>query len=413
MAERVILVENLAKCYTLGPAEERGRGFRHVLSDVFKPKEKAEEFWALHDVSFEVKQGETLGIVGRNGAGKSTLLKILSRITEPTRGRIEIEGRVGSLLEVGTGFHPELSGRENIFLNGAILGMQRAEIAKKFDEIVAFAEVEQFLDTPVKHYSSGMYVRLAFAVAAHLDPEILVIDEVLAVGDAQFQKKCLGKVEEISGKQGRTVLFVSHNMGAIGQLCSRALLLEQGRVVMQDTAQKVVARYMNGEGSGAEWKLPSPNAAGKKVFFRRVDLRNHLGQGTAELDVRFPFCVELEYVVPQPLRRIELSVRILTGDGRAVMTSLLSEQNPEAMEAEKMGTFRAAIKIPGMFLMAGNYVLNVAAHEPMGEVFDLKEAVVSFEVRDTGTVFSKYPNHSSIGMVMQSLPWEDNRVSDV
>jgi lipopolysaccharide transport system ATP-binding protein len=413
MAERVIMVENLSKRYTLGQEDERGRGLRHVLTDVLKPKEKAEEFWALQDISFEVKQGETLGIVGRNGAGKSTLLKILSRITEPTHGRIEIEGRVGSLLEVGTGFHPELSGRENIFLNGAILGMQRAEIAKKFDEIVAFAEVEQFLDTPVKRYSSGMYVRLAFAVAAHLEPEILVIDEVLAVGDAQFQKKCLGKVEEISGKQGRTVLFVSHNMGAVGQLCQRALLLEQGRVVMQDTAQRVVARYMSGEGGGAEWKLTAATMDGKKVFFRRVSLRNHLGQGTAELDVRFPFSVELEYVVPQPLRRIELSARILTADGRAVMTSLLSEQNPDAMEAEKKGIFRAVIKFPGMFLMAGSYVLNVAAHEPMGEIFDLKESVVSFEVRDTGTIFSKYPNHSSIGIVMQSLPWEDTKVSDV
>ena len=192
--------------------------------------DEVEEFWALKDVSFEVKQGEVLGIIGRNGAGKSTLLKILSRITEPTEGRVSLRGRVASLLEVGTGFHPELTGRENIFLNGAILGMTQREIRKKFDEIVAFAEVEKFLDTPVKHYSSGMYVRLAFAVAAHLEPEILVVDEVLAVGDAEFQKKCLGKMDEVSRREGRTVLFVSHNMGVISNLCSLAIWLDAGQV---------------------------------------------------------------------------------------------------------------------------------------------------------------------------------------
>lgn len=204
-----------------------------------------EDFWALKGVSFEVRRGEVVGIIGRNGAGKSTLLKILSRITEPTTGRIRIKGRVASLLEVGTGFHPELTGRENIFLNGAILGMSRAEIKKKFDEIVAFAEVEKFLDTPVKRYSSGMYVRLAFAVAAHLEPEILVVDEVLAVGDAEFQKKCLGKMRDASRREGRTVLFVSHNMAAIKSLCSNAYLLETGQVVKSGTADQVVSHYLN------------------------------------------------------------------------------------------------------------------------------------------------------------------------
>ena len=201
------------------------------------------DFWALKDVSFEVPPGEVLGVVGRNGAGKSTLLKVLSRITEPTTGRVELRGRVGSLLEVGTGFHPELTGRENIYLNGAILGMKRREIARKFDEIVAFAEVEQFLDTPVKRYSSGMYMRLAFAVAAHLEPEILLVDEVLAVGDAEFQKKCLGKMGDVAG-EGRTVLFVSHNMGAVQTVCRRALLLDHGRVKMIGPAEEVVAEYL-------------------------------------------------------------------------------------------------------------------------------------------------------------------------
>ena len=208
--------------------------------------DEVEEFWALKDVSFEVKQGEVLGIIGRNGAGKSTLLKILSRITEPTEGRVLLRGRVSSLLEVGTGFHPELTGRENIFLNGAILGMTQREIRKKFDEIVAFAEVEKFLDTPVKHYSSGMYVRLAFAVAAHLEPEILIVDEVLAVGDAEFQKKCLGKMNEVSRSQGRTVLFVSHNMEAVSKLCTHGILFEAGRVRAIGNVKNVVSAYLHG-----------------------------------------------------------------------------------------------------------------------------------------------------------------------
>ena len=241
MSETIIKVENLSKRYVIGDQREKGDALRHALEAAvrnplqwFRARKEAvakehEEFWALKDVSFEVKRGDVVGIIGRNGAGKSTLLKILSRITEPTEGRVRIDGRVASLLEVGTGFHQELTGRENVFLNGAILGMQRAEIKQKFDEIVAFADVEKFLDTPVKRYSSGMYVRLAFAVAAHLEPEILIVDEVLAVGDAVFQKKCLGKMKDVAG-HGRTVLFVSHNMAAIQQLCSRCVLLCKGTV---------------------------------------------------------------------------------------------------------------------------------------------------------------------------------------
>src|ERR1700731_3983383 len=246
----VISVKNLGKRYQLGrQRSQEDSGLRHILEDAVraplkwirgerKPKLNT-EFWALKDVSLEVKRGEVVGIIGRNGAGKSTLLKILSRITDPTKGRIEIEGRVASLLEVGTGFHQELTGRENIFLNGAILGMTRAEIARKFDEIVAFAGVDRFLDTPVKRYSSGMHVRLAFAVAAHLEPEILVVDEVLAVGDAEFQKKCLGKMDEVA-RGGRTVLFVSHNMQAVRSLCPRALLLDGGQVVVDGPATNVL-----------------------------------------------------------------------------------------------------------------------------------------------------------------------------
>jgi lipopolysaccharide transport system ATP-binding protein len=225
------------------------RGLKHLAgasngSNGARSKNSVEEFWALKDVSFELEQGETVGIIGRNGAGKSTLLKILSRITEPTEGEVQIQGRVASLLEVGTGFHPELTGRENIFLNGAILGMSKVEIRRKFDEIVAFAEVEKFLDTPVKRYSSGMYVRLAFAVAAHLDPEILVVDEVLAVGDAEFQKKCLGKMQDVATNSGRTVLFVSHNMNAVKRLCRRAIYLRNGRLLTQGPTDSVVNEYL-------------------------------------------------------------------------------------------------------------------------------------------------------------------------
>jgi lipopolysaccharide transport system ATP-binding protein len=255
MSDTVIRVDNLSKKYVLGHKEESYKTFRGAMTgagkslvNVFNPRAKKEsksskdEFWALNDVSFEIKQGDRVGFIGRNGAGKSTLLKVLSRITEPTSGSIRIKGRVASLLEVGTGFHPELTGRENIFLNGAILGMSKAEIKRKFDEIVAFAEVEKFLDTPVKRYSSGMYVRLAFAVAAHLEPEILIVDEVLAVGDATFQKKCLGKMEDV-GKEGRTVLFVSHNMQAIRRLCSKAVYLERGVTQNVNSVEDAIQRY--------------------------------------------------------------------------------------------------------------------------------------------------------------------------
>ena len=257
----MISVEGLSKRYLVGHRQRGDVTLREMLiCEMHNAKRKAadvvrgrqviqgdtvEEFWALNDVSFEIGEGEVVGIIGRNGAGKSTLLKILSRITEPTAGRVTLRGRVASLLEVGTGFHPELSGRENIYLNGAILGMSRAEIRKKFDEIVEFAEIEKFLDTPVKRYSSGMYVRLAFAVAAHLEPEILIVDEVLAVGDAGFQKRCLGKMEDVSKREGRTVLFVSHNMAAIGELAHRTIFLSKGSVLMDAATQETLAVYLS------------------------------------------------------------------------------------------------------------------------------------------------------------------------
>ena len=295
MSDVVIRVENLSKKYIIGhQKQERHTSFRDVLSNGAKSlwqgltsdrkansDDLSEEFWALKDVSFEIKQGDRVGIIGRNGAGKSTLLKILSRITEPTSGKISIKGRVASLLEVGTGFHPELTGRENIYLNGAILGMDRSEIKKNFDEIVAFAEVEKFLDTPVKRYSSGMYVRLAFAVAAHLEPEILIVDEVLAVGDAQFQKKCLGKMEDV-GKEGRTVLFVSHQMASIQKLCQRSIWLDHGEVVDNDATQIVVNKYLNNSLGLSKISLEDrkDRKGDGKIRFTSVLFQNQAGENT-------------------------------------------------------------------------------------------------------------------------------------
>jgi lipopolysaccharide transport system ATP-binding protein len=296
MSEAIISVENLSKRYLIGRQASQGDGLRHVLERAIRApfawassgqaakNEKTEEFWAVKDVSLEIKQGEMMGVIGRNGAGKSTLLKLMSRITEPTMGKITLRGRVASLLEVGTGFHPELTGRENIFLNGAILGMSRVEIKRKFDEITAFAEIDKFLDTPVKRYSSGMYVRLAFAVAAHLEPEILIVDEVLAVGDAEFQKKCLGKMEDVSSKEGRTVILVSHQMTAIQNLCTRCILMDHGRLMMEGETKDIVNAYMSRGAELANNGLTDrKDRAGKgEVRVTSIGLRDESGKEILE-----------------------------------------------------------------------------------------------------------------------------------
>jgi lipopolysaccharide transport system ATP-binding protein len=340
MSDTVIRVENLSKCYLLRHDAHDGGGLRHLLQrKITAPlhwftrdrreipgRTNRETFWALRHVSFDVTRGEVLGIVGRNGAGKSTLLKILARITEPTGGRIRINGRVGSLLEVGTGFHPELTGRENIFLNGAILGMSRREIKNKFGEIVAFAEVERFLDTPVKYYSSGMYVRLAFAVAAHLEPEILLVDEVLAVGDVQFQQKCLGKMEEVADREGRTVLFVSHNMGAIEALCHRALCIESGSIAIDAGPTEVVNFYLKGfEHAVAADLLSVRERSGKgEIRLARVEILADDGEPAAVLTTgkRARFIFHVSAIRPKTVVNFHLydmrgnSVLILNSDNR-------------------------------------------------------------------------------------------------
>lgn len=281
-----------------------------------------EEFWALRDVSFSVPPGEVVGVIGRNGAGKSTLLKILSRITEPTAGRVTLRGRVASLLEVGTGFHPDLTGRENIFLNGAILGMSRAEIRSKFDEIVAFAEIEKFLDTPVKRYSSGMYVRLAFAVAAHLEPEILIVDEVLAVGDAQFQKKCLGKMRSVAREGGRTVLFVSHNLGAIRELCTRGLLLQAGRVELAGSTREVLQRYHDVESAREETSA----AVGRRSDDGSVELLDARlettdGRPVIETAVGETWCMRIDFATHRPFTDFRAALGLVGEDGAPIQTA--------------------------------------------------------------------------------------------
>jgi lipopolysaccharide transport system ATP-binding protein len=399
MSEAIITVENLGKKYRIAHQGERQRyvALRDVIAEkargIFKmlKTEKlksgnnapisgfrrasvshTEDFWALKGVSFEVKRGEVVGIIGRNGAGKSTLLKILSRITEPTEGRVRMGGRVGSLLEVGTGFHPELTGRENIFLNGAILGMHRAEIRRKFDEIVAFAEMEKFLDTPVKRYSSGMYVRLAFAVAAHLEPEILIVDEVLAVGDAEFQKKCLGKMENVSRKEGRTVIFVSHNLAAVRSLCSRGIFLREGQVVANDEVSKALRAYAeslprSGRDSEMVFKFE-----GQKPRFSQLSLEKVIFECGEIIRIHGEIFSELS---------CQASIEVELHDDRDIPVAYGST-SPMAGPAWnlKRGTTRFEIKLGPLWLAEGTYRLFFWLIKPWTENYHLVEEPLYFEL---------------------------------
>ncbi|MCU0490982.1 MAG: ABC transporter ATP-binding protein [Chloroflexaceae bacterium] len=395
MTSLAIRVENLAKEYHIGVARGDYATLRdrisHMLQAPFarfgaagQARAAAEQFWALRDVSFEVQPGEVVGIVGRNGAGKSTLLKILSRITEPTRGRAAIYGRVGSLLEVGSGFHPELTGRENIYLNGAILGMRKAEIDRKFDEIVAFAEVERFLDTQVKFYSSGMYVRLAFAVAAHLEPEILIVDEVLAVGDAAFQKKCLNKMQDV-GHEGRTVLFVSHNLPAVTRLCDRAILLRDGVVALDGSTHQVVGAYLNaGNGTSAErlWPDPATAPGGAVARLRAMRVRNEAGQVTDTFDIRQPVYLEMEYEVLQDGAVLLPHYWLENDEGVNIFS--LHDVDPEWRQRPRpAGWYRSTAVIPGNLLAEGVIYVNPAIITLNPNVAQFDETyAVSFNVAD-------------------------------
>jgi len=411
----VISVENLSKKYIIGhQKQERYTALRDVLTDGAKRLTHKlihpfaapaidpthEEFWALKDVSFDIQQGDRVGIIGRNGAGKSTLLKILSRITEPTSGKVSIKGRVASLLEVGTGFHPELTGRENIFLNGAILGMSKSEIKKKFDEIVAFAEVEKFLDTPVKRYSSGMYVRLAFAVAAHLEPEILIVDEVLAVGDAQFQKKCMGKMKDI-GQEGRTVLFVSHNMVALKSLCEKAVWLNAGSVVEQGHAEDVVSSYLQNNAPvnmHQVWDDPEIAPGNKSVRLHSVKI-SYEGEASGEsLTVATPLEWEFQFWNLEEGAMLHFSVHLFDNQDARIFNI----GSPAKIYAK--GKVKGICHIPGNFLNDGVYrVQLLIVKDKSVVIFDFDNAAI-FEVHDIereGVWYGKWQ-----GAVRPALKWE-------
>ena len=417
MSDRPIIeVAGLGKRYHLGPGRspERYTALRDVLMhkarSLFQRRtSKADaavsndpqEFWALKDVGFSVRRGEVVGIVGRNGAGKSTLLKILSRITEPTEGRVTLRGRVASLLEVGTGFHPELTGRENIFLNGAILGMSRAEIKKSFDEIVAFAEVERFLDTPVKRYSSGMYVRLAFAVAAHLEPEILIVDEVLAVGDAEFQKKCLGKMKSVAASGGRTVLFVSHNMGAVRGLCDRGILLAAGSVRMIGKAGEVVAAYgASAKPTAAVADLSSRRRAGSgEVQITGVSFTSQEGEPQAGCLIGEPLAVHLDYRVRQPATGTFFL--LLTNREGVIVFSSFQRDNHPPMKLDEDGA--VDVLLDGMELAPGFYGVSAGIFDLRSGFIEWVEEVADFEV--LGGFYDGRTFDHRLGVFTRQLTW--------
>lgn len=392
--QKILRAENLSKRYRIGARGASYGTLRDAFSDFVQAPLKSlrragnpqeETMWALRDVSFEVEPGEVVGIIGRNGAGKSTLLKLLSRITEPTSGRIELYGRVASLLEVGTGFNPELTGRENVYLNGTILGMKRVEIARKFDEIVAFSEIEKFLDTPVKHYSSGMYTRLAFAIAAHLEPEILIVDEVLAVGDADFQKKCLNKMEDVGG-EGRTVLFVSHSMPAITRLCPRTILLDGGLVLKDGPSEEVVGAYLGsdtGTAASREWPDPATAPGNDVARLRAVRVRDDAGRVTEAVDIRRPVGIEIEYEVLRSGRVLVPNLHFFNEEGVCAFTA--ADYDPSWRGRPRPeGRYTSTAQIPGNLLAEGTLFVGAALStmSPVTVHFYEQDAV-AFQVVDS------------------------------
>ena len=404
-----VSVRGLSKSYALARnAPQHSRITDAVLHALRNPfgRPRQETFWVLQDVDFDIHKGDVVGVIGRNGAGKSTLLKILSRITSPTEGRVDLYGRVGSLLEVGTGFHPELTGRENIALNGAILGMSKREIARQFDAIVEFAEVAPFLDTPVKRYSSGMYVRLAFSVAAHLNPEILIVDEVLAVGDAAFQKKCLGKMKDVSEQDGRTVLFVSHNVGAVRSLCNRGLYLRNGRVACDAGVDAALDEYLESNTAheaSVRWGEDDAPACDDLKFLSAAVL-NRRGVSAPTLDNRDEFTIELEYQVRRPLRGLRLGFALYNSQGVLVCGS--NDPDPPLLHAQPPGVYAFRCRFPGHILNADRYSVSFGSDLPPRSASLLSTPpCLSFVVEDVaghGASSERLP-----GIVKPDLSWEN------
>ncbi|MGH7505242.1 MAG: ABC transporter ATP-binding protein [Longimicrobiales bacterium] len=414
-----VAVRGLGKSYRIRHDMERGRSMREsLMRRVRHPfgAQDVETFWALRDVSFDVRRGEILGIIGRNGAGKSTLLKILSRITYPTAGTVDLYGRTGSLLEVGTGFHRELTGRENVYLNGGILGMTRAEIDANFDEIVAFAGTERFLDTPVKRYSSGMYVRLAFAVAAHLRPDVLIVDEVLSVGDANFQKKCIGKMGDVAST-GRTVIFVSHNMGAVVSLCERVVLLADGRVVADGEPESVVARYLElndeaGDASAAERTFADD--AAKPAQIQRIALENAAGETAMDHDIHEPLTVTIDYVAREPLENLLVTLQVRSTRDEILMVS--TDADADNFQAERQvrlfprdaGSYRARITLPAPLWNVGAYDVVAELIRPRVAVLDSRRGP-RFRITEVNSFTSSVFHNPRRGHLAVPLRWETYR----
>ncbi|MDT5060832.1 MAG: lipopolysaccharide transport system ATP-binding protein [Acidobacteriota bacterium] len=422
----IIRVEKLSKRYRIGARQESYATLRDALSGALRAPLRrlwhggssgGEMVWALKDIGFEVRPGEIVGVIGRNGAGKSTLLKILSRITEPTEGRAELYGRVGSLLEVGTGFHPELSGRDNVYLNGSIMGMKRSEIERKFDEIAAFSEIEKFLDTPVKRYSSGMYTRLAFAVAAHLEPEILLVDEVLAVGDAAFQKKCLGKMGDIARK-GRTVLFVSHNLSSIAVLCNRALYLSSGHLIEDGPAAKVVESYITkaiGGSPSVKWDSLESAPGTEMMHLRSVHVLDGIGQVSGSFRMDDPIHIEVTYCLHQPGLETNVGYHLYNSKGILIFVSADFHDAEWRDIPKEAGCYRSTCKIPGQFLNAGSYTLDVSISRASGQSAEVFEKeVVTFELIDEGPseVRGRFMGEWQIGALRPKLKWKTTRLRE-
>ncbi|MBP2685780.1 MAG: transporter related [Deltaproteobacteria bacterium] len=414
-------VEHLSKEYVIGGRMTQVDTLREQVASIFRHsvlhgqgtgKPRQERFWALQDVSFEVAPGEVVGIIGRNGAGKSTLLKILSRITEPTTGRAELFGRVSSLLEVGTGFHPELSGRENVFLNGALLGMSRREIADKFDEIVAFSEIERFIDTPVKRYSSGMYVRLAFAVAAHLEPEILIVDEVLAVGDASFQKKCLGKMEDV-GREGRTILFVSHNLGAIKALCARAIVLQNGELLFDGDVFGAVSKYAGKQDIDIDrvrWD-PSNGPATPSARMIEVGILNDGKRVGTDISTEQPIQIYVTFRVIKE-GRIGTTVLLHNSDGALVFISISNHEPNWHGKIRPKGIYRNVCEIPSNFLSEGQYSVSIPFWEGFYETGIVEKEILRFTAHEKGFVRGDLPYAMKDSVTRPLLKWQSDFLGD-